>query len=76
MSPHSPSFFKCEEGKPYNEKMQFAHTIIQDIYKIGTYAFEFLCRCRRGWSSNVQARPGATLVDSVNIEESEEDEGV
>ncbi len=29
--PHSPSFSKCEEGEAYNEKMQFAHMIIEDI---------------------------------------------
>jgi hypothetical protein len=29
---HSPSFLECEEGKANNENMQFAHTIIQDIY--------------------------------------------
>jgi hypothetical protein len=43
--------------------------IIQDIYKLGTYAVEFLRRCKRGWSSSVQARPGATSMDLVNIEE-------
>ncbi len=38
---HSPSFLECEEGKAYNEKMQFAHTIIQDIYRSKTYVVEF-----------------------------------
>jgi hypothetical protein len=56
--------------------MQFAHTIIQDIYKIETSTIEFLRRHRRGWSSSEQARPKATLVDLVHIEESKEDEGV
>jgi len=54
---HSPSFLECEEGKANNENMQFAHTIIQDIYKIGTFAIRFLYRRKRGWSSNEQARP-------------------
>jgi hypothetical protein len=49
---HSPSSSKCEKGKAYHEKMQFAHTIIQDIYKVGTSTIEFLHRCIRGWSSN------------------------
>jgi hypothetical protein len=74
--PHSPSSLKCEKGKAYNEKMQFAHIIIQDLCKIRTYAVEFLYICKRGWSSSVQARPRITSVDLVNIEESEEDKGV
>jgi hypothetical protein len=45
--PHSPSSLECEESKAYNEKMQFAHMIIQDIYKIGTFIVEFLHKCRR-----------------------------
>jgi hypothetical protein len=49
---HSPSFLECEEGKTYNEKMQFAHTIIQDIYRFGTFAVEFLHICKKGWNSN------------------------
>jgi hypothetical protein len=74
---HSPSFSKCEEVKTYSEKMQFLHTIIQDIYKFETYVVEFLCICRRGcWNSSEQARPKATLMDVVNIEKLEEDEGV
>jgi hypothetical protein len=73
---HLPSSSQCEEGKANNEKMQFADTIIQDIYKIETSIIEFLCRHRRGWSSSEQAGPRATLADLVHIEESEEDEGV
>jgi hypothetical protein len=67
--PHSPSSSECEEGKAYNERMQFVHTIIQDIYKIGTSTIEFLRRRRRGWSSNEQVGLGATLVDLMHIEE-------
>ncbi len=75
--PHSPSFSKCEEGEAYNEKMQFAHMIIEDIQKFETYAVEFLCIRRRGcWNSSEQAKPRTTLVDSVNIEKSKEDKGV
>ncbi len=55
--------------------MQFAHTIIQDRYRTRTFVVEFFCRCRRGWSSNVQVGPRATLVDSMNIEKSKEYEG-
>ncbi len=73
---HSPSFSKCEEGKMYNEKMQFLHTIIQNIYKSGTFAIEFLHKHERGWSSNVQVGPRVTLVNLMNIKELEEDEGV
>jgi hypothetical protein len=73
---HSPSFSECEEGKGNNEKMQFVHTIIQDTCKIKTSTIEFLCRHRRGWSSSEQAGPGATLLDSMHIEELKENEGV
>ncbi len=31
--PHSLSSLECEEGKQYHEKMQFAHSIIQNIYR-------------------------------------------
>ncbi len=36
----SSSFSKCEEGKQYHEKMQFAHSIIQDIYRSRTSKIE------------------------------------
>jgi hypothetical protein len=32
LPPHSPSSSKCEEGKEYNEKMQFVLSIIPNIY--------------------------------------------
>jgi hypothetical protein len=48
LPPHSPSSLECGEGKVYNEKMQFAHTIIQDMYRIGTSIIEFLRKHRRG----------------------------
>ncbi len=73
---HSPSSLECEEGKAYNENMQFAHTIIQDMYKTRTFIIEFLHICRRGQSSSVQVGPRATSMDLVSIEELEEDEGV
>jgi hypothetical protein len=50
--------------------------IIQNIYKTRTSVIEFLRRCKRGWSSSVQARLIATSMDAVNIKESKEDEGV
>jgi hypothetical protein len=56
--------------------MQFTHKIIQDIYKFRRFEVEFLHRRRRGWSSSVQIRPKATSMDSVNVEEVEEDKGV
>jgi hypothetical protein len=76
--PHSSSSLECVEGKTYNEKMQFVQMIIHDIYRIGTYVVEFLCRrlSRRSWCARKQIGQGATLVDPVFIEESEEDEGV
>jgi hypothetical protein len=38
---YSPSSSKCEKNKAYDEKMQFAHIIIQDTYKTKTFAIEF-----------------------------------
>jgi hypothetical protein len=73
---HSPSSSECEKGKTYNEKMQFAHMIIQDIYRFETFAIEFLHKCKKGWSSREQVGPKAALVDLMNIEKSYEDKGV
>ncbi len=73
---HSPSSLECEEVKTYNEKMQFVHTLIQDIYRSKTSTIEFLHICKRGWSSSEQARPITTLMDPIYIEELVEDEGV
>jgi hypothetical protein len=56
--------------------MQFTHIIIQNIYKTGTFVVEFLRYYRRGNSSSVQAGLKATLMDPVNIEDLEEDEGL
>jgi hypothetical protein len=42
--PHSSSSSECEEGKMYNEKMQFVQTIICGIYKTRTSLIEFLCK--------------------------------
>ncbi len=44
---NSSSFLKCVEGKTYNEKIQFAQMIIQDIYKIRTYVVEFLAKQKK-----------------------------
>jgi hypothetical protein len=57
LPPHSPSSSECEEGKEYNEKMQFVLSIIPDIYGSETSIIEFLLRRKKGWSSNEQARP-------------------
>ncbi len=73
---HSPSSSKCEEGKQYHEKMQFVHSIIQNIYKLGTSVVEFLRRQRKGWSSNKQGGLGITLVDLVCIHKLDEKKGV
>lgn len=60
---------ECEEGKTYNENMQFAHTIIQDIYRTRTSTIEFLHRRRKSRSLSVQVGPKAIYVHLVNIEE-------
>jgi hypothetical protein len=73
---HSPLSSKCEKGKAYNEKMQFVHTIIQNIYKTETLIVEFLRRRIRGWSSNEQTRPPTTSTNLMYIEKLEKDEGV
>jgi len=73
---HSPSSLKCEEGKTYNENIQFMHTIIQDIFKSKTSIVEFLHKCRRGWSSSEQAGPKITSLALVYIAKSVEDKGV
>lgn len=70
--PHSSSSWKCEEGKVYNDKMQFANTIIQNMYKFKTSTIEFLHKCIRSCSLNEQAESIATLVDPMNIEELDE----
>jgi hypothetical protein len=41
---HSSSSSECEEGKVYNEKIQFAQIIIQNIDTTGTSVVEFLHR--------------------------------
>jgi hypothetical protein len=76
LSSHSPSSLECEEGKTYNEKIQFAHSIIQDIYKTETSTVKFLCKRKKGWSLSVQTRLRATSMDLMNIEKYEEDKGV
>jgi hypothetical protein len=43
---HSSSSLKCVEGKVYNEKIQFAQMIIQDINTIEAFVVEFLCRSK------------------------------
>jgi hypothetical protein len=46
---HSSSYLECAEGKAYNEKIQFAQTMILDIDMIGTFVFEFLHKSKRHW---------------------------
>jgi hypothetical protein len=58
----------------YNEKMQFAQMIIHNIYRTGTFTYEFLCKSRRSWCVGEQTRLGATSIDPVFIEELEENE--
>jgi hypothetical protein len=43
---HSSSSSECAEGKAYNEKIQFAQIIIQDINTIGTSTIELLRRSK------------------------------
>jgi hypothetical protein len=73
-SPHSSSFLECAEGKAYNEKIQFAQTIIQNTNTIRIYAIEFLCRSRWCWCARKQTGQGVILVDLMCIEELKEDE--
>jgi hypothetical protein len=54
--------------------MQFAQTIIHDIYKTRGSSIEFLCRSRRNWCAREQTGLRATFVDSMFIEESKEHE--
>jgi hypothetical protein len=56
--------------------MQFAHSIIQDIYRLGRSIVEFLHRHKRGWSTSEQVGPKTTPMDLVYIEKSDEDKGV
>jgi hypothetical protein len=76
LPPHSPSSLECEEGKMYNENMQFAQTIIHNMYKSETFTVEFLPRCRKGWCASEQGGPRAKSVDPMNIQKSEKDKGV
>jgi hypothetical protein len=46
--PHSSSSLECAKGKAYIEKMQFAQTIIHDIYRIGTSIIEFCAKVEVG----------------------------
>jgi hypothetical protein len=63
---------ECEKGEAYSEKIQFAHTIIQDIDTTRTFKVEFLCRSRRCWHVRKHIKLRTTLVNSVCIEEWEE----
>jgi len=51
---HSSSSLECAKRKVYNEKIQFAQTIIHDINQIGTSKVEFLHRSKRHWCANAQ----------------------
>ncbi len=48
--------------------------IIPNIDTTGTSTIEFLCKSKQHWHVREQTRLGATLIDLVYIEESEEDE--
>ncbi len=41
---HSSSSLECVEGKVYNEKIQFAQIIIQDIDSIKTFVVDFFAQ--------------------------------
>jgi hypothetical protein len=41
------------------------------MYKVRTFAIEFLHKCIRSWNLSEQTKPIATLVDPINIEESD-----
>jgi hypothetical protein len=73
--PHSPSCSKCEERKQYHEKMQFAHSIIQNIHRLGSSIVNFLKRKIKGWNSSEQKGPRTTLMDLVHIQELNKEEG-
>jgi hypothetical protein len=45
---------ECVEGKVYNEKIQFAQMIIQDIDTTRTSIVEFLCISRQRWHARKQ----------------------
>jgi len=49
LPPHSSSSSECVKGKAYNEKIQFAQMIIQDINTIRTSIVEVLHRSKRRW---------------------------
>jgi len=48
--------------------------IIQDMDITGTFAIEFLRKSRQRWRAREQIGLGVTSINSVYIEESEEDE--
>jgi hypothetical protein len=50
--------------------------IIQDINITKIFVVEFLHKTKRHWHPKEQTRPRATSIDSVFIEESEDDEVV
>jgi len=49
--PHSSSSSKCAKRKVYNEKIQFALMIIQNIDTIGTSSIEFWHKSKRHWQA-------------------------
>jgi hypothetical protein len=53
---HSSSSLECAKGKAYNEKIQFALTIIQDIDTTKTSVIEFLRKSRRCWHARKQTK--------------------
>ncbi len=71
---HSSSSLECVKEKAYNAKIQFAQTIIQDIDLARKSTIEFLRKSKRCGHAREQIRLGATSIDLMYIEESEEDE--
>jgi hypothetical protein len=61
---HSSSPLECAKRKAYNDKMQFAQTIIHNIYRTRTFVVEFLHKSRRSWHAREWTRLRATLVRS------------
>jgi hypothetical protein len=55
--------------------MQFAHSIIQNIHRLGSSIVKFLKKRIKGWNSSEQKGPRATPMDLIHIQELNEEEG-
>ncbi len=73
---HSLSSLECEEVNQYHEKMQFVHSIIQDICRSRKFVVEFLRRLIRGWSWKEQGGLKITQVHLIQIQESNGEKGM